>query len=111
MSEIVVIKSSNQVGVIRREFTDNATGEQWVEVQPVGRAHGFNRFVRREDVETGGAQNVKDAIADIITNAVAEIGHSANDVINFDVAIALHAIKRRALELRDGDGNANPPVA
>lgn len=111
MSEIVVIKSGNQVGVIRREFTDNATGEQWIEVQPVGRAHGFNRFVRREDVETAGQAALAFSVSEVLLRAIQEIQDSVYDEINSDfVLMGIAKITDSVIEMRKEMRNANPPT-
>jgi len=103
MSEIVVIKSSNQVGVVRAVLINNETGEEIVEVQPVGRAHGFNRFVRRADVENGDKQDVKNAIANILTNSVKEIIESTRGLYGFGAFAVLNSVKELADSLRSGD--------
>lgn len=79
MSEIVRIKSSGTIGVVRATYINAATGEELVEVQPVGRTHR-NVFLRRVDVERATQGDLSCEIARVALLMLSEIEKSVADV-------------------------------
>ena len=113
MSEIVVIKSSNQVGVVRAVLLNNETGEEILEVQPIGRAHGFNRFVKRADVETAQDSQVQRYIINTAMLQLSEIINSIAGVSGTGVCAVYDAyavLDSADIASNMGDGNAHKPT-
>lgn len=101
MSEIVRIKASGAVGIVRATYINTATNEELLEVQIVGRATGPRSFVKGADVETVDRRALAAAVVKAISLTLDEIRRSANDEMDLTAKGAMLGCWEAVGELRE----------
>lgn len=103
MSEIVRLKTVGGVGTVRATYINAETGEELVEVQPVGRTHR-NVFLRRVDVEKATQEDLSREMARTVLLAITEVEKSVVGIGLEWILMADMALMKSTLEIYVKDG-------